>query len=233
MFYYTYITRLQDSDKFYVGRHQSKRHPDADRYVGSGKWVRSIKDRSRLTREILQFFESETDLMVAEQALLSDFYGTDGCMNMNDRPTGFCSSSNPNKTLEARERMRQRLLTDNPMKGKKHTPEAIEKIRTTSTGRFHSNETKAKQSTVMQGKNVGKVRTAEHRAELSRIRKEDYITGRRTPNYGMRDKTHSEDAKRRMREVHQNRATQECTHCGGTFALCGYKRWHGDNCRVK
>lgn len=231
MFYYTYITRLEGSEKHYVGRHQSKKHPANDRYKGSGKWVRSIKDKARLTREVISFYDDEETLMEAEAELISQHIGQPHCMNMNERPVGFSSKTNPNKRSEMRERLRRRLLTNNPMKGRKHTPEALEKIREASTGKARSEHSKRKQSESMKGKNVGKKRTVEQRLELSRMRKDDYAAGRRTPNYGMLGKTHTEEARARFREVANNREKFECYKCGGFFAMCALNRWHGENCR--
>lgn len=150
MFYYTYITTLKGSEKYYVGRHQSKRHPDNDPYKGSGKWVRSIADKSRLQRQVLSFYDNEYDLLLAEQLLLSEHFGLPNCMNMNEKPVGFSSSNNPNKLETARKRNSERLLRNNPMKGKKHTQETLEKIRAASTGRMHTEYSKRKESGVGQ-----------------------------------------------------------------------------------
>ena len=230
MFYYTYITRLEGSEKYYVGRHQSKLHPDQDSYKGSGRWVRSIKDKTRLKRDILEFYEDEDALLSAEAMLITEHFGRNNCMNMNEKPVGFSSERNPSKRADIRERNRRRLLENNPMKGRRHTAETIELIRVASTGRFHTEESKKKQSDAMLGKNIGKVRTLEHREELSRLRKEDYTAGRRTPNYGMRGRTHTEEAREKFREIANNRERFECHKCGGLFARCAFNRWHGDNC---
>ena len=39
--------------KYYIGRHSTNNIDDG--YIGSGKWPRSIKDKSTLTREILEY----------------------------------------------------------------------------------------------------------------------------------------------------------------------------------
>ena len=46
------------SGKYYIGRHSTTNVND--NYFGSGKWIRSIKDKSTLTREILEFCTEET-----------------------------------------------------------------------------------------------------------------------------------------------------------------------------
>lgn len=49
MYHILYRTTMQDSNKFYVGRQSTTNLKDG--YLGSGKWVRSIKDKSVLSRE--------------------------------------------------------------------------------------------------------------------------------------------------------------------------------------
>ena len=233
MFYYTYIIRLSESDKYYVGRHQSKRNPSDDPHSGSGRWVRSIKDRSRLRREIIEFYSCEEDLKVAEEELLALHYGKPNCMNMNERPVGFSSSDNPSKSVERRELNRKRLLENNPMKGRKHSPETLEKMRLASTGRAHTDESKGKMSQTMLGKNVGKRRSDEQRVALSERRREEYRTGTRIHARGMKGKQHSDDAKLKMKAAQQIREKKQCCNCGGFFAVCAFNRWHGDNCKAK
>ncbi len=64
MFHYLYITTHGDG-RYYVGRHSTKNMDDG--YLGSGKWVRSIKDRSSLQRMIVDFFDNEEELKSAEK----------------------------------------------------------------------------------------------------------------------------------------------------------------------
>lgn len=55
----------------------------------------------------------------------------------------------------------------NPMKGKKHKPETIEKIRMNSTGRRHSDKTKKKISDILKGK----IPTDETRRKMSEAKR--------------------------------------------------------------
>lgn len=233
MFYYTYITTLEDSEKYYVGRHQSKKHPDNDSYRGSGKWVRSIKDKSRLKRRILNFYDNEYDLLIAEELLLSQHFGLPGCMNMNEKPIGFSSTNNPSRNEETRKRNRQRFLQDNPMKGRKHTRESIHKMKLASTGKTHTESSKAKRSQSMIGKNLGKKRTDEQKAQLSWRRKREYRTGTRIHARGMKGKKHSAESISKIKAGQQNRTKSICIHCGGSFAACAIAAWHGDRCKKK
>lgn len=233
MFYYTYLITLKDSDKYYVGRHQSKRHPDNDGYTGSGKWVKSIKDRSRLQKIVMNTFTNEEDLVKGEAILIKEHFGKPNCMNMNEFPVGFGSANNPNKTLEARERNRQRLLENNPMKGKKHTPESLEKMRQASMGNSISVEARQKISDFMKGRYVGKIWTPEQKANLSLVRKNEYATGTRINAKGMLNKQHSLESKERMKVSQADRPKLICNYCQQLIATCAYARWHGENCKKR
>jgi hypothetical protein len=66
-----------------------------DGYVGSGKWPRSIKDKSTLTREILEYADTIEELYILEARYLAEHYGNTNCMNLTADPIGFSSENNP------------------------------------------------------------------------------------------------------------------------------------------
>ena len=88
MFFYTYIIE-SPSGKYYVGRHSTSNIDDG--YMGSGKWVKSVTDRSSLKKTILQFCEDEFEVKSAEQQLLDTHVGLPNCMNFNNRSSGWAS----------------------------------------------------------------------------------------------------------------------------------------------
>lgn len=81
--------------KYYVGRHSTDNLDDG--YIGSGNWPLSIKDKSTLTREILEYSDSEEDLITLEGKYLKEHFGKPNCMNGTDDPVGFTSANNPMK----------------------------------------------------------------------------------------------------------------------------------------
>jgi hypothetical protein len=81
--------------KYYVGRHSTDNLDDG--YIGSGNWPLSIKDKSTLTREILEFADNADDLKILEGQYLTEHYGKIGCMNATSDPIGFDSDNNPMK----------------------------------------------------------------------------------------------------------------------------------------
>jgi len=73
--------------KYYIGRHSTKNIDDG--YIGSGKWPLSIKDRTTITREILEFVNNFETLVIREGEYLKEHYGNPLCMNRNPDPVGF------------------------------------------------------------------------------------------------------------------------------------------------
>ena len=49
------------SGKYYIGRHSTKNINDG--YLGSGRWVKSIKEKSNLSREILEYCNNDKELI--------------------------------------------------------------------------------------------------------------------------------------------------------------------------
>ena len=92
---YIYITTLQNSSLFYVGRHSSNKNPNVDNYRGSGKWIKSIKDKSKLCLEPLAYYNTFTDLELAEQQLIDLHINNPNCMNFNKVASG-CGSGELN-----------------------------------------------------------------------------------------------------------------------------------------
>ena len=91
---YYYIYKLtHENGKYYLGRHSTNNLDDG--YMGSGKWPRSIKDKSTLRKEILEFVDNHDDLKELEGKYLKEHYGKPGCMNLTSDPVGFNSENHP------------------------------------------------------------------------------------------------------------------------------------------
>jgi hypothetical protein len=94
MFHFIYKT-LHKNGKYYIGRHSTNNLDDG--YIGSGYWPLSIKDKTTVIREILQYTDNEKDLILLEAEYLTIHYGKEGCMNRTPDPIGFDSMNNPMK----------------------------------------------------------------------------------------------------------------------------------------
>jgi hypothetical protein len=91
-YYYIYkVTHV--NGKYYIGRHSTKNLNDG--YLGSGKWPKSIKDKSTLKKEILEFVDNKELLKEREAVYLEEHFGKPGCMNATKDPVGFNSENHP------------------------------------------------------------------------------------------------------------------------------------------
>lgn len=87
MKHYIYKTS-SPSGKFYIGRHSTKKENDT--YLGSGKWIKQIKDKSILTVEILKYANSFEELLLLEEQYILQFINDPNNMNYN-KSTGWAS----------------------------------------------------------------------------------------------------------------------------------------------
>lgn len=89
--------------KYYIGRHSTEDIHDG--YIGSGRWPRSIKDKTSVQREILEYADNEDHLRQLEQQYLHEHFGKPNCMNMTPDAVGFNTENNPMKQLEISEKI--------------------------------------------------------------------------------------------------------------------------------
>jgi hypothetical protein len=227
IYHFIYKTTSK-SGKYYIGRHSTKNIND--KYFGSGKWVRSIKDKTELTREILEFC-SEEELKDREQNYLNENVGKLNCMNFNLSPVGFSTGKlNPAHNPEEKERRSKSFKGDNnPAK----RPEVRKKMSESQKG---IERPKWKMSEEGK-KNISESRkgikySEDGRKKLSESRKRDCESGKRdVPSFS--GKTHTEESKKLLREHFEKRPLIECVHCGKLFHGTTYARWHGDNCKMQ
>jgi NUMOD3 motif len=153
--HYTYIIR-HTNGRYYVGRRSTKKDPLLDPYMGSGNWVRSVKDRSTLTKTIIAYYDSIEELKIAEMELIDKYFLDEYCMNMLYGSGGFVAGEqHPNfgKTGElshnyglthSKETIDKisgennhcfgRTGDKHPMYGVTHTEQAKQKISNSSSG---------------------------------------------------------------------------------------------------
>ena len=161
------------SGKYYIGRHSTKNINDG--YLGSGRWVKSIKEKSNLSREILEYCNNDKELIEKETLLIEQNISNSLCMNWNDKGVGWSSRFNPSKLNPSRfagdknpmknEEVRNKVSESvkkgyaegriHPLLGKKHTEESKEKNRQKHLGKKLSPETIEK----IRNANIGKEQT--------------------------------------------------------------------------
>ena len=155
-YYYTYQVLFNNGD-YYLGKHSTKDIDDG--YTGSGKKLQERTDP--FTFNIVEYYNSEDDLNVAEEELIGDLWYTDPkCLNLTGGGHGGWGGCNATVdksymlTEEYREKMRQSALRLHA-EGKLHrfTKEASEKgvkrmlelyPKSPFYGKTHTEETKKK-----------------------------------------------------------------------------------------
>lgn len=98
--------------------------------------------------------------------------------------------------------------------GRKHSAEAIEKIKAKRALQVISDETRKKMSAARKG----------------RKNTPEQIEKTRRANLGSK---RSDETKRRLREERATREPITCVHCGKSYFPGNFHRWHGDNCKSR
>jgi hypothetical protein len=236
MHYIIYKT-FTPSGKYYIGRHSTNNLDDG--YIGSGKWVRSIKDRSSLTREILAFADSESELKILEEQFISKSLNDPNNMNFNDRSVGW-----PTGDLNWARSTEAKLLKSKRKKGL--TLEAEYGIEKAKLIRQKISDSKTGKKTNKPAWNRGISPSTETKHQISKSisdqmnaltadeRKEKF--GNLGDKNGFFNKTHSSSTINILREKQklnrqQNRLT--CPYCSKNVDKPNYSRHHGNKCKIK
>lgn len=230
MYHYVYKT-TSESGLYYIGRHSTNNLED--NYFGSGSWVRSIKDKTSLRKEILFFCDTFEQLLELEKTLISEHISNGNCMNFNNQPIGFAIGS-----LNPATRETQRKATSNRVKGDNNPSkrkDVAEKISKALTGK--PSPMKGTKMSIEARRNISNGRfgisySKEGKEKLSRIRKIHYEEGRRgVPSFsGLQ---HSTETKSKMSESAKARQRRACKYCGKICAVNILSRFHDDNCKMK
>jgi hypothetical protein len=206
MKHYIYQTQHK-SGKYYIGRHSAT---DVDpHYYGSGKWPRSIKDKSQLTVTILEYATDFEHLKTLETQYLAEHIGKPNNMNFNQNSIGFASGDlHPNKSKKQRERLR----TNNP--GMR--PEHKEMMRGESNP---AKNIKVRQqiSQRMTGKN-----NPMYRAEVIASRSGDNHPSKKDPTIG---------SKISLARTGIKLERVICEHCQKSVAINHYPARHKNRCK--
>ena len=124
----TYTATNTRTGQFYIGSTINFKKRQQDHLFSKAPFPFQSALRKNPDEWEWDFVEDDREDRELEQFLLDLFWGTKGCLNLAADATA-------------------------PMEGQKHTPETIEKLRSRSTGRTHSAETRAKISEGNKGLN--------------------------------------------------------------------------------
>jgi hypothetical protein len=246
--------------KYYIGRHSTDNIDDG--YIGSGLWPRSIKDKSTLTREILEEANTEDELIKLEERYLSEHYGKPNCMNMNAASTGApVGDQNPMKRPE----IAAKISGDNHWVNQH--PERRQELvdtqnRLVANGTHNLAGDSNPQHKPENKKATGK-RTTERNLTNNPIHgsKHPWLHGKSPNANGESNKklveagTHNflgpEHNRRMIAEgknpwvgssanekmlaagTHPSQQKKTCEHCGKETSTAMHKRWHGEKCKQR
>lgn len=104
--YHIIYKTTHKNGKFYIGRHSTKNLDDG--YLGSGKWVKSIKDKSNLSREIITEASSIEELYELEEYYINIYFDDPLCMNYGKGARGWTSESVSQFNLQIQENGKSR-----------------------------------------------------------------------------------------------------------------------------
>jgi hypothetical protein len=230
MYHYIYKT-MSESGKYYIGRHSTSNLED--NYLGSGTWVRYIKDKTSLRKEILLFCDTFEQLLELEKTLISEHVSHDNCMNFNDQPIGFATGSlNPASRVSQREATSERIKGDNNPSKRKEVAEKISKALTGRPSPLKGTQMSDEAKRNISNARIGISYSKEGKEKLSKIRKIHYEEGRRgVPSfYGLE---HTPETILKMSQSAKNREKRACVHCGKICAVNILARFHDDKCKLK
>ena len=91
MYLFVYKT-THVNGKFYIGRHQTENLNDG--YLGSGKWIKDVKDKTSLYREVIAEANSFEELIDLEEYYIDLYWEDPLCMNMKKASVGSTSEDN-------------------------------------------------------------------------------------------------------------------------------------------
>jgi NUMOD3 motif/Spt5 C-terminal nonapeptide repeat binding Spt4 len=182
--HYTYIIRHVNG-RYYVGRRSTKKDPLLDSYMGSGKWVKSIKDRSTITKDIIAYYDTFEELKVAEMELIEKYFLDVYCMNVAYSSCGAASGDKHHMYGKTGEKnpMYGKTGELSPMYGRtgdKHPQFGKRGEGTPCFGRTgelhpmynktHTNQTKQRMSDAKRGEKAYQATITDHIARLIKIR---------------------------------------------------------------
>jgi hypothetical protein len=236
MHYIIYKT-FTSSGKYYIGRHSTNNLYDG--YLGSGKWVRSIKDKSSLTREILAIAESESKLKILEERLINESIHDPNNMNFNNKSTGW-----PTGDLNWARSPEAKVVKSNRKKGITFEEEyGAEKAKLI---RQKISESRTGKKTNKPAWNRGVTPSDQTRERISKsvsAQMESLTPDERKVKFGnVGDKngffkrTHTDSTIQLLKATQKtsrqvNRLT--CPHCSKNIDKPNYSRYHGNNCKFK
>jgi hypothetical protein len=217
MIHFTYKITDTISGKYYVGRHSTENLHDG--YMGSGKWIRSLKSKDNLIKEILNFYDNFDSLIEAEENLIKENYGNLLNMNFNNSSIGFATGKlNPANT----EKEKQRRKSWNWMK----TEEGKKFARENNPSKLESVKEQRKEQSILQ------LKMGDHNFQnpITKAKMVESSTKRLKFNNPMKDPIIKAKVSEALRGKQQTKVV--CPNCNKSGGITNMTRYHFDNCKI-
>lgn len=234
-FFTIYKTTNIINKKYYIGAHQTL--DPYDDYLGSGKLLlKAIKKygKENFVKEILFCAFSEEDMYTIEAVIITENF-VNKTTNYNLKPGGFGGKSYTKISEETRRKIS--IGTSKGMTGRRLSEESKSKIREAHLGVPMSVEAKRNMSISAKNRIRGPV-SEETRQKISNSNKGQKRSEetKLKISLGGLGKKLSEETKLKISAASKIRIypkTGPCPHCGKTVRSAAYKRFHGDNCKLR
>ena len=200
MFHFIYKTE-SESGKYDIGRHSTQNIDDE--YFGSGKWIRSIKDKSKLKRTILEYCQDFESLVQKEQIYLKEHINNEYCMNFNNNSFVFATGElNPAKNPEVRRKRSLKITGENNPAKRLEVRMKMSESQKKNRRKGYIMSEQGKRN-IAAGK-IGLKFSDKGRKKLSESRKKQYDNGERMPP-SFAGRKHSPETIERMKLAAKNR----------------------------
>lgn len=190
--------------KYYIGRHETTNIND--NYLGSGKWVQSIKNKSNLSRAIIAEAATFEELCKLEEQYISAHFDDPLCMNYKRASIGWNSADIKDRVLQGTHNFCGSSLNKRRVENGTHHFVGGEFQRTRVANGTH---------------NLVGDKNPVH--QLIANGTHNFLTNNPCGEY----------SRKRVKDGTHNFVKEwTCQHCGksGKNAI-NFQRWHGDNCK--
>lgn len=230
MYYVIYQTTNTINGKKYIGKHVTETLNDD--YLGSGKALRRAitkYGRESFKKDILHVFDNEEEMNAKENELVDDVViSSEEYYNIAIGGQGGAIVLVPGHPLY--EEVCRKISQAQRARSSEMSAITTQKHRERAVGMYGKKQSQ-KQKDAVRAAQLGRKRTDEEiQRQRESILKTLHSEGYVHPNKG---RIRSEEEKQKMSLRTKSQPKKECEHCGGSFDVRNYARYHGDRCKNK
>lgn len=229
-FYYTYkiVSLLPDKPYYYYGIHKTKVLEDG--YFGGGQRLQSTVKKygkENFRKNILKFYENYDQLIKAEKGLVGNLYETDPwCLNLVAGGGTTHGFHRPRTEEEKRH-----LSEYNKVHSKWAQGNAFDDPEFRERHKRGVSSAEARRKMSESHKGTGKPMTEEqYKRHLEICRSEKW---RKAVSEAAKRHVRTQEHTEHLNLALKNQKKYTCPYCGKVTTGGNFKRWHGENCKMK